>query len=554
MGVEDDNSLALSRESSAITRGAATMDDTLLRVAEKAADGLYIVDREGGFAFVNRAALELFGYDDESELLGRDTHQTTHYKRRDGSPFPADECPLLRPRTTGESVHIDDDWFVRRDGTMVPVAYSSAPFPTESGMGAVVAIRDMTELRRAEAELRLLQEATLLLTSAEEFDDGVTAVIHAVCEHTGWSAGEMWVPDATGTRLELSPGWWATSSTQQTFLREVSSGLTLAPGEGLPGTVWRLKRPVWVDIAAGDLGGPRRGAARAAGFAVGVGLPVLAGEEVVAVLGFFADRRHPEDERWTLSLSAIAAQLGPVLLRKRAEDQLAQQATELARSNAELHSFAELLAHELQQPLDSIVRTLGHATEEALTGEREQLLATARGSAQRLQESIGGLLRYASVGCPRAQQVEATVILDQALEDLSFELERTEAEVVRHRLPAVQADAVQLRSVLHNLLANAVRYRSSKRLTVEIGAGRERGQALLFVRDNGRGIESSDCERIFELFDRGTSATDVEGVGLGLALCRRVVEAHGGRIWVESEPGGGSTFFFTLPLAGRPNP
>jgi PAS domain S-box-containing protein len=537
----------VSRESSVQARGAATVDDTLLRVAEEAADGLYIVDGEGRFAFVNRAALDLFGYDDESELLGRNTHRTTHYKRRDGSPFPADECPLLRPRMTGESVHVDDDWFVRRDGTMAPVAYSSAPFPTKSGMGTVVAIRDMTQLRRAEAELRLLQEATLLLTSSEELDGGVAAVIHAVCEHTGWSAGEMWVPDATGTSLELNPGWWATSSTQQPFFRDVSSRVTLAPGESLPGAVWHAKRPVWVDVAAGDLRGPRDAAARGAGFAVGVAVPVFAGEEVVAVLGFYADRRRPDDERWTESLSAIAAQLGPVLLRKRAEDQLAQQATKLARSNAQLHSFAELLAHELQQPLDSIVRTLGHATG-VPAGEQEQLLATVRGSAQRLQESIGGLMRYASVGHPRAGHVEVTVILDEALEDLSFELERVHAEVIRHRLPAVEADAVQLRTVLHNLLANAVRYRSRERLRIELGAERERSQAVLFVRDNGRGIKPAERERIFELFGRGTSATDIEGIGLGLALCRRIVEAHGGSIWVESEPDCGSTFFFTLPL------
>jgi signal transduction histidine kinase len=145
--------------------------------------------------------------------------------------------------------------------------------------------------------------------------------------------------------------------------------------------------------------------------------------------------------------------------------------------------------------------------------------------------------------------VDAAVILGEALDDLYFEFERVHAEVVRRALPAVEADAVQLRTVLHNLLSNSIRYRGARRLTVEISSRPEPGEAVIFVRDNGRGVKSGDRDRIFEMFDRGTSVSDIEGIGLGLTLCRRIVEAHGGRIWVESDPGGGSTFLFTLPLA-----
>src|SRR5512133_202666 len=123
-------------------RPAAVAAEAPLRIAEETADGLYIVDQDGNFAFVNPAAVELFGYDDEAELIGRNSHATTHYQRPDGSPYPAEECPLLKPRTTGESVRVDDDWFFRRDGSMIRVGYSSAPFTLESGTGAVVAIRD----------------------------------------------------------------------------------------------------------------------------------------------------------------------------------------------------------------------------------------------------------------------------------------------------------------------------------------------------------------------------------------------------------------------------
>jgi PAS domain S-box-containing protein len=524
--------------------GPAVDDRVSLRIAEQTADGLYIVDHDGNFAFVNPAAVALFGYDDEAELLGRNSHATTHYRRPDGSAYPVEDCPLLKPRTTGESIRVDDDWFFRRDGSMIPVAYSSAPFPMEGGTGAVVAIRDMTELRRTQDELRLLQTATLTISSAEDFESAVAAVIREVCVEAGWVAGEMWVPNAECTFLELGPGWWAASPEMEEFFVEASAPQTMAPGEGLPGMVWRDRRAVWIDVTTTRRQGPRIDTARKVGFAAGVAVPVLAGiDEVVAVLGFFADHRRTEDERWTNVLSAIAAQLGPVLSRKRAEDELARQAIELARSNADLRLFAELAAHELQQPLHAVVHRLAQGL--AGSADRHELLESALGSARRLQDAIDGLLRYATVGEPVRRSVSADEVADHALADLSLDLENAGAAVVRQPLHTVEADATQLRVVFHNLLSNALRYRSTKPLRVEIGSLDD----AFYVRDNGRGIDPVDHERVFELFRRGSSAGEVDGVGIGLALSRRIVEAHGGELWLESEPGTGTMFFFTVPAA-----
>jgi PAS domain S-box-containing protein len=130
--------------------------ELLNALIESIGEGLYVVTAGGAIDFVNRAGLHVLGYDDERELLGRPSHQTIHAHRRDGSPYPEAECPLLRPRETGESVEVDDDWFVRRDGTMVPVAYTSAPFETPDGRGAVVVFRDTTERR---SRRRILEAA-----------------------------------------------------------------------------------------------------------------------------------------------------------------------------------------------------------------------------------------------------------------------------------------------------------------------------------------------------------------------------------------------------------
>jgi PAS domain S-box-containing protein len=127
--------------------------DTLFRAVAAVADALYVVNAEGRIAFLNPAAVKILGYTDEQELLGRASHDTIHYRRRDGSPFPAHECPLLRPRLTGETVHVEHDVLMRKDGTQVAVSYSSAPVELADGRGAVVAFRDISErLRLSEVQ------------------------------------------------------------------------------------------------------------------------------------------------------------------------------------------------------------------------------------------------------------------------------------------------------------------------------------------------------------------------------------------------------------------
>jgi PAS domain S-box-containing protein len=142
--------------------GAAAALEALIA---SVADAIYAVDPAGDVQFANPAALRMLGYDREDDLLGRASHATIHHHHPDGTPFPEDECPLLRPRATGEAVRVEDDWFVRRDGTFVPVAYSSAPIDTAAGRGAVVVFRDVSERRASEAAQR--REAVERARSAE---------------------------------------------------------------------------------------------------------------------------------------------------------------------------------------------------------------------------------------------------------------------------------------------------------------------------------------------------------------------------------------------------
>lgn len=143
------------------------------------ADAVYAVDAEGRVSYANPAALQLLGYDDASELLGRPSHRTIHHSHRDGTPFPEDECPLLRPRTTGEIVRVEEDWFVRRDQSFVPVAYSSAPVEGPQGRGAVIVFHDTTRARAVQAAER---SAAVERARAQELHDSRARIVAAAHE------------------------------------------------------------------------------------------------------------------------------------------------------------------------------------------------------------------------------------------------------------------------------------------------------------------------------------------------------------------------------------
>jgi PAS domain S-box-containing protein len=153
--------------------------DLLDALLDSVADAIYLVGPSGEVRFVNPAGLALLGYDSADELIGRDSHSTIHHSRPDGTPFPAEQCPLLNARTAGRTIRVDEDWFVRRDGSMVPVGYASAPFATAEGNGAVVVFRDISEqLRTEEALVRAAAEQA----RAEEIAASRSRIVVAAAE------------------------------------------------------------------------------------------------------------------------------------------------------------------------------------------------------------------------------------------------------------------------------------------------------------------------------------------------------------------------------------
>jgi len=232
---------------------------------------------------------------------------------------------------------------------------------------------------------------------------------------------------------------------------------------------------------------------------------------------------------------------------------------ELARSNQELQQFAYVASHDLREPLRAVVgylQLLQKRCGEQLNEEAHRFVERALAATFRMDNLTHDLLAYSRVGTrgQPLQPVDCEYVLEQALANLQVAIEESGAKVTHDPLPTVQADPSQLGQVFQNLIGNALKFRREEAPQVHIGAERNGTHWRFFVRDNGIGIEPQYAERIFVIFQRLHSRQKYEGTGIGLAICKRIVERHGGRIWVESEPGKGSTFFFTLPDAESPSP
>ena len=243
-----------------------------------------------------------------------------------------------------------------------------------------------------------------------------------------------------------------------------------------------------------------------------------------------------------------------VTLAQRSE-RLAQHARELARSNAALEEFAHVASHDLQEPLrtvSSYVELLARRYKGKLDSDADEFIAYVVDGARRMHTLIENLLEYSRVGSrgKPLEPVDMASILDDVTKGLEAGLNEAGAEiVVEGELPRVSGDADQLRQLLQNLISNAVKFRGKRKPRIRIQATSLGDEWHFRVSDNGIGIEPRFAERIFVIFQRLHSRDSYPGTGIGLALCRRIVDRHGGRIWVDSIPGEGSTFSFTLPSA-----
>ena len=475
------------------------------RTFELAGSGMAHIGMDRRFTRVNRRLCEILGYSEE-ELLQLTGRQISH-------PEDLDIINEQRPRLyKGEIDRIElEKRYLRKDGSVVWVHFTMTVERDAKGapLYEIAVYEDITQqletqLRLRESEARFRQTFELAASGIGHVRDGrFVRVNRSLCEIFGYAEGEL-----LGRHVkELS----------HPEDRDVSD----APRE-------RIRR--------GEAESARfeKRYLRADGAVIWCEVAVALVRDVYGV---------PQYE---------VAIFDEVTDRKKAEARLREAHEELKRSNAELEQFAYVASHDLQEPLRmvaSYAQLLGRRYEAKLDGDAREFMAYIVDGAARMKQLIEDLLAYSRVGTKGAEfkRVNAEDALKRALFNLRVAIEEAGAVVTNDPLPALSGDEVQLGQLLQNLMSNALKFRSDSVPRIHIGVTESAKEYAFEVRDNGIGIEPQYYERIFMVFQRLHNKGEYPGTGIGLAICKKVVERHGGRIWVESHPGAGSSFYFTLP-------
>ena len=260
-------------------------------------------------------------------------------------------------------------------------------------------------------------------------------------------------------------------------------------------------------------------------------------------------QRKLSEEALSKERTALAEE---VEQRKKTEQALKITTVNLTRSNADLQQFAYVASHDLQEPLRAVtgfLTLLSKKQKDNLDQDSQTYIKHAVEGAQRMRDLVNDLLAYARVEsrAKEFQTVRLADVVEQAQKDLSVSIEEKDVTITASDLPEVAGDASQLGLLFQNLLSNAIKFHGEEKPKIDINAQRRPDDWLITVKDNGRGFEMEHAEKIFIIFQRLQGRDKAPGTGIGLAMCKKIVERHGGTIWVDSELDKGSTFYFTLP-------
>ena len=284
--------------------------------------------------------------------------------------------------------------------------------------------------------------------------------------------------------------------------------------------------------------------------------PLLHQGEPIGCLNLHSLMGNAYSELHRLLAERIAIYIAGAIANAQLHAQVTEQADELARSNRELEQFAYVASHDLQEPLrmvSSYVQLLERRYSGQLDERAEKYIYFAVDGATRMQRLITDLLAYSRVGTQGGElsPTDTSPVVKEALSNLEVALADSNARVVYPDLPEVTADSSQLVQLFQNLIGNALKFKGEERPHVEVAAERDGSYWLFSVCDNGIGFDQKYADRVFGVFKRLHRNRDIPGTGIGLAICQRIIDRHGGRIWAESTPGKGATFYFTLPAVSE---
>lgn len=469
---------------------------------EAAPDAIVVVNQAGKIVLVNEQVSKLFGYR-RGELIGQPAEMlVTEHSRAQHHAHHARfrVAPAERPSLLGQEL-----FGLRKDGTEFPAEIRLSPLDTRQGVLVSSAIRDVSVRRKTEEDLRRL-------ASIVEFSDD--AIISKTLEGivTTWNAG-----------AERIYGYLASEAIGKSIDMLVPAGYS----DELPAIMERLKsgkttRHFVTQRVTKD------------------------GEEIQIELTIAPLRD-------ALDCIVGASTVGrDITKHKKAERDLLNKVVELKRCGEEVAQFAHIASNDLQEPLRTVtgfVQLLATRYKGKLGSDADEQIAFALAGAERMQRMIRNLTVLTRSGTTGSDMVDTSSedAWQQALEDLAGTIEESHAVLTHGPLPDVVADNMQLVHLFRNLIDNAIKYKSAENPVIHISAIRKGKEKWVFsVKDNGIGIDPEKLDTISSMFQRRDAHHELCGTGIGLSICKRIVERHGGSMFVESQPGHGSTFRFDL--------
>jgi PAS domain S-box-containing protein len=490
----------------------AQMEARYRGLLEAAPDAMVVVNRSGEIVLLNVQAEKQFGYR-RDELLGQKVKSIIPegFAERliaDGTRTAAQALA----QQIGTGIELNGR---RKDGSEFPIEIMLSPLESAEGILVTAAIRDITERKRVEDALRQSEERFRLMAS------GVKDYANVMLDPEGFIAS--W--NEGGERLK---GYRAEEIVGQHFSRFYSAADIR---KGLPAL--ELKQAKENGRFEGEGWRVRKDGSR---FLANIVITALR-DEKGQLRGFGKITRD-------------------ITERRRSEEHLTKTMEDLKRSNDELGQFAYVASHDLQEPLRmvaSYTQLLAQRYKGRLDSDADEFIAFAVDGCNRMQGLIQDLLSYSRAGANAEplREISCEDALGKTLKNLRATVQDSGAMVTHDSLPIIVMDETQLVQVFQNLIANAIKYHGAEPPRVHVSATRNGSNEWVFsVRDNGMGMEPQYFERIFILFQRLHGQKEFEGTGIGLAMCKKIVDRLGGRIWVESQPMKGSTFYFALPAGG----
>ena len=453
-----------------------------------------------------------------------------------------------------QGFHTHERRAITKSGSSIWLRVSGAAVFDEQGKltGYRGTSQDISLQKEAGRREQMVQATTRLLGESATLAGAIRSIIQMVCEQMRWACGARWRLDESDASLHCLEVWGVGGDSAVTEFLKASRRLVFSPeSAGLLRRVITTGAPMQIEDVTGEANYHRAGIAVPAGLRGLIALPLKIDSKVFGALEFYSPKPLLPDTGLLDTLARIGGQIAQSIARREAEA-ITRRAQDLARSNTELQQFAYVASHDLQEPLrmiSSYTQLLMRRLEGKLDQDSREFADFIIDGSARMKKLIEDLLTYSRVGSRGARfaATNCATVLARVLTNLQTTIDASGAVITHAGLPVLVADESQLLQLLQNLISNAIKFSDQKAPHIHIGAEEQTDAWVLSVKDNGIGIEPQYFARIFVMFQRLHGKADYPGTGIGLAICQKVMDQHGGHIQVDSQPGQGSTFYCSFP-------